>query len=273
MEIQKVWALYFSPTGSTRRVVMTLAEELARLLGVPLQEVAFTLPGSRERDYHFTETDLLVMGSPTYAGKLPNKILPDFRAQLHGNGTPAVPVVTFGNRGYENSLAELAAVLGENGFSPVAAGAFVCQHAFTDALAYGRPGWSDQFEMKTFAKKAADKLKRLTDIGGPVQVPGDAAAPYYVPKGADGQPVDFLKAKPKTRMERCNNCGACVRACPMGAIDPKRVSHVPGTCIKCHACVHRCTKRAKYFDDPAFLSHVAMLERDHAEALDNQWFL
>ena len=47
----------------------------------------------------------------------------------------------------------------------------------------------------------------------------------------------------------------------MGAIDPRDVFRVPGTCIKCQCCVRKCTRHAKYFDDPAFLSHVAMLEQ------------
>ena len=70
-----------------------------------------------------------------------------------------------------------------------------------------------------------------------------------------------------------NNCGACARLCPMGAIDPKNVSNVPGTCIKCQRCVRKCTKGAKYFDDEAFLSHVKMLEQNFAEPKDNEVFL
>ncbi len=61
--------------------------------------------------------------------------------------------------------------------------------------------------------------------------------------------------------------------CPMGAIDLQHVALVPGTCIKCHSCVRRCTKHAKYFDDPAFLSHVAMLERNFTEPKENEVFL
>ena len=273
MEIQKIRAICYSATGNTARVVTTIAEELAKLLQVPVEITRFTLPAEREKDYNFTDKELVVVGSPTYAGKLPNKILPDFQSKLHGNGALAVGVVTFGNRSYDNALAELCAVLGAGGFHTVAAGAFVAQHAFTDELAYGRPGWSDQFEMKTFAKRIADKVKRLTEMSKPVEVPGDAAAPYYVPKDTDGQPAKFLKAKPKTKLSRCNGCGACVRNCPMGAIDPKDPSKVPGTCIKCQACVRKCTKQAKYFDDPAFLSHVAMLEQNFTEPKDNEVFL
>lgn len=273
MNIQKVWAVSFSATGNTERTAGIIAGELAARLGVSSETLPFTRPAQRREVYCFGEGDLVVVGSPTYAGKLPNKILPDFQTKLRGNGALAVPVVTFGNRSYDNALAELCAVLEAGGFHPAAAGAFVAQHAFTDELAYGRPGWSDQFEMKNFAAAVCDKVKSLTGVPEKLSVPGDAAAPYYVPKGTDGEPARFLKAKPKTKLAKCNNCGACARLCPMGAIDPADVTSVPGTCIKCQCCVRKCTKGAKYFDDPAFLSHVAMLEQNFQEPKENEVFL
>lgn len=166
MKLNKVWALYYSATGTTGKVAATIGSELEAQLGLPLEEVRFTKPAEREKEYTFTENDLVVVGTPTYAGRMPNKILPDFREKLAGGGALAVPVVLFGNRSYDNSLAELCAVLERNGFHTVAAGAFVGRHAFTDELAYGRPGWSDLFEAKTFAKKIADKVKTLSAIPG-----------------------------------------------------------------------------------------------------------
>ena len=273
MEIKRVCALYFSATGNTEKTVATFAETLAEQLDVPWERLPFTKPAEREQDYVFADTDLVVVGTPTYAGKLPNKILPDLKARLHGNGALAAAIVTFGNRSYDNALAELCAVLEADGFHTLAGGAFVGRHAFTDKLAAGRPDWDDRKEMRTFAKTIADKVKYLTDIPAPIAVPGDAEAPYYVPKGTDGQPAKFLKAKPLTDPSRCTNCGACARVCPMGAIDPSDVCSVPGTCIKCHACVRKCTKHAKYFDDAAFLSHVAMLEQHFTEPKRNEVFL
>ena len=40
--MERVCALYFSATGTTRKVVMTVAETLAETLGVPLQELPFS---------------------------------------------------------------------------------------------------------------------------------------------------------------------------------------------------------------------------------------
>lgn len=273
MDVKKLWIVYFSPSGATDKTAGTIGGALADALGVPAERVPFTRPAEREKEYSFTEGDLVVAASPTYAGRLPNKILPDFRGKLHGNGALAAAVVTFGNRSYDNSLAELCAVLEADGFRTVAGGAFVCRHAFTDALADGRPDWDDRRQMADFARRIAEKVKGLTDIPAPVSVPGDTGAPYYVPLGADGQPAKFLKARPRTDLSRCTNCGACARLCPMGAIDPANAAEVPGTCIKCQCCVRRCTKHAKYFDDPAFLSHVAMLERNFTEPRENEMFL
>ncbi|MBQ9330893.1 MAG: ferredoxin [Oscillibacter sp.] len=273
MRIQTVTAVYFSPTGSTERTVRTVAQSLADALGVPMAELDLTRPESRAKEYSFTETDFVVVGTPTYAGKVPNKLLPDLQRCLRGGGALAAAVVTFGNRSFDNSLAELAAVLGQDGFCPLAGGAFAARHAFTDKLAEGRPDWEDRKQMEAFGRSIADKVKTLTDIPAPIQVPGDPDAPYYTPLGTDGQPAKFLKAKPKTDLSRCCGCGVCTRRCPMGSIDPQDVASVPGICIKCQSCVRHCTRHAKYFDDPAFLSHVAMLESHYASPKENQVFL
>ena len=273
MEVKRIVAAYWSATGNTDKTVNTIADALAAALAVPLERRSFTRPAERETDLIFAPGDLVVFGMPTYAGKLPNKMLPFVREHVQGNEALAAAVVTFGNRSFDNSLAELCACLEAGGFHTVAAGAFACRHAFTDALADGRPDWDDKRMMEAFAGEIADKVKYLTEIPAPITVPGDADAPYYVPKGIDGQPAKFLKAKPQTDLGKCTDCGACARLCPMGAIDPKNTALVPGTCIKCQACVRKCTKHAKYFDDPAFLSHVAMLEANFTEPKENQLFL
>lgn len=274
MEVKQIHGLCYSATGVTEKVARTLMEALEAALGLPGPVFhSFRKPGERAVDYVFGPSDLVVVGSPTYAGRLPNKIAPDFRARLRGNGALAVPVVAFGNRAFDNSLAELCALLEAGGFHTVAAGAFPGRHAFTDALGEGRPDWNDRRAIQDFARRAAGKVRALETVPPPVEVPGDPDAPYYIPKGLDGEPVKFLKAKPKTDLGKCSRCGVCARTCPMGAIDPANVAEVPGTCIKCQSCVRKCTRHAKYFDDPAFLSHVAMLEKNFQEPKDCAVFL
>ena len=111
MNISQVYAVYFSATGNTRKVTTTLANALAVSFDVPLEVRDFTLPAAREESYEFAAGDLVVFGMPTYAGKLPNKLLEFVKSGFHGNGALAVPVVTFGNRSFDNSLAELCACL------------------------------------------------------------------------------------------------------------------------------------------------------------------
>ena len=111
MEVKRICAAYWSATGNTDKTVNTIAETLAEKLGVPLERRNFTRPSDRAEDLSFTGGDLVVFGMPTYAGKLPNKMLPYVQQQIHGNGALAVGVVTFGNRSYDNSLAELCAAL------------------------------------------------------------------------------------------------------------------------------------------------------------------
>ena len=98
MNITRICTLYFSATGNTARVVNLLAETMAKQMNIPLANFSFTGASDREKDYSFTENDVAIIGAPTYAGKLPNKILPDFRDKLHGNGAFGIAVVTFGNR-------------------------------------------------------------------------------------------------------------------------------------------------------------------------------
>ncbi len=82
----------------------------------------------------------MIFGTPVYAGRVPNKVLPMIQGLFQGNDAFAVPVVTFGNRNYDNALIELRNELENNHFHTIAAGAFVAQHAFTDQLATMRPG-------------------------------------------------------------------------------------------------------------------------------------
>ena len=264
MDVKSVQLIYFSPTGGTKKLAQKFASYIANRLCVPVNEVKLTLPEDRKKEYSFGPEELVVLAVPTYAGRVPNKIEPDLREILHFDRSPAVALVSFGNRSYGNAHEELADILRGGGAKFIAAGAFVTRHAFNDSIAKKRPDREDKAELESFAEKTAEKLK----AGDPEEIASGPVGPYYRPLREDGEPAMFLKAKPLTRIEDCYRCGLCVRTCSMGSIEADCVT-VSGICIKCQACVRSCPTKAKYFDDPDFLSHVRMLERDYMERAEN----
>lgn len=139
MKIEKVHAVYFSPTGTTKTVITHLVKCITTLLPEVVTEVKdFTLPSGRKKVPDIRESELAIVGLPVYAGRLPNLLL-NYLTTWQSNGAWAVPVVVYGNRSYGNALVELYDILRYRGFHPIAAAAFVGQHSFTTRLATGRP--------------------------------------------------------------------------------------------------------------------------------------
>ena len=102
MVLRQIYALYFSPTGGTEKIVSSIADTLSRLLELPVHSIDFTYLENRQKEYHFPNDSLVIIGTPVYAGRIPNKILPDFKKCIVGAGhTPVIPVCVYGNRNYD----------------------------------------------------------------------------------------------------------------------------------------------------------------------------
>lgn len=261
MKINTVWAVYFSATDTTMKVVTTIAKEIAAREGVPMKTFDFTLPDVRKQEKSFSEGDLVVFGTPVYAGRVPNLLI-KFVASIHGNGAPAVPVVLYGNRAYDDALMELKNTLRDGGFHPIAGGAFIGEHSFSTVLGGGRPDVSDLTVAKGFAWEICKKLEKLPDVSAlePLTVGGnDPIHPYYTPRDSKGNAIDIRKVKPEIT-DACNKCMICAKLCPMGAIDLEDPAKVPGICMKCCLCIKKCPVNARVFTDPGFLYHASELE-------------
>ena len=94
-------------------------------------------------------------------------------------------MVLYGNRNFDDGLMELKNVMRDNGFMPVAAGAFVGEHSFSTILGAGRPDADDMALVDELAHKAAEKVKV-----SPKPPPRrwrwkgcDPIRPYYTPPG------------------------------------------------------------------------------------------
>ena len=274
MKLEKIWAVYFSGTGTTRRTVERIAGGIASRLNLLAESVDFSRPAVRQETLCFGEKDLVVFGTPVYAGRVPNVLLPFLRERIVGGGALAVPVVLFGNRNYDDALIELRNILAADGMHPIAAGAFVGEHSFSRVLGANRPNAEDEALMDEFAARVAELAAGLD--AAPVKsvaVRGqEPLRPYYTPRDRAGNPINILKVKPKTDLSRCGSCGLCADLCPMGSIDPADVSAVRGICIKCCACVKGCPTGAKFFDDAGYLYHQHELEAQYARPAENEVF-
>ena len=267
--IGTVRAVSFSPTGSTRRVLRSIA---AGIGAARVQEDSLDRPAWREAGVQVGADELLLVGMPVYAGRVPGL----FHGGLPVRGTgDAVCVVCYGNRNYDDALIELRDILQQDGFRCVAAGAFVGEHSFSRTLGAGRPDDGDMAGQAAFAREICEKLAGQAGTENtPVAVRGETPIrPYYTPRDRHGNPINILKVKPKTDPDRCGGCGLCAELCPMGSIDPADVSQVRGICIKCCACVKKCPSGAKYFDDPGYLFHQHELEDVYTRRAENEWFV
>ena len=66
MEMQRVWAVYFSGTGTTEKVVTRMAKIAAEDLGAEYKTFCFNLPKDREGELSFGPGDLVIFGTPVY---------------------------------------------------------------------------------------------------------------------------------------------------------------------------------------------------------------
>jgi NAD-dependent dihydropyrimidine dehydrogenase PreA subunit/flavodoxin len=264
--------MYFSPTGTTRKVVTHLGTQIATILPFQqIREIDFTPKKARQQITGFGQDDLLIIGVPVYAGRVPN-VLKEFLGSIEGNGAKAVAVVLFGNRSFDDGLMELRELLTSGGFRVIGAGAFVGEHAFSDTLAKGRPDPKDLVLVDQFARELSEKIKAgndSTDFWIKGQMP---LGNYYTPRNLEGEPVNILKVKPKTT-DACTDCKHCVEICPMESISWEDPTSVIGICIKCGACIKGCPVNAKYYDDPGFLGHKLQIETAFMDPKNPEWYL
>lgn len=262
----EVFALYFSPTGNTKEVVRALAKGIAKVVsGNDFYSIDLTAKGDRDSVYEFGPKDIVIVGMPTYAGRIPNKIEPYVSSSIYGKDALCIPVVTYGNRAFDDSLKELATILTNNEMILCGAAAVPCEHAFSSFLATDRPTDEDLSALTAFGTKLGksildgkNKSLKLSDIPGRDM----ESSQYYRPLKEDGEPASFLKAMPKTDEGKCTGCNECKFICPMGCFD-NSVIEPEGICIKCHGCVNVCPAGAKYFDDEDLKSHIKMLEKNY----------
>lgn len=232
MDIRAIKTLFYSPTGTSRKIAEAISKGVQDQ--EPITQLDLTPPSPYEKSVLGAE-ELAVIAVPVYAGR----IAPVARERLQtisGSSTPAIVVVVYGNREYEDALLELVEFTQGQSFTVVGAAAFIGEHSFSSVeqpVAHGRPDESDLNLAQKFGSELRDKL--TDSITGEVEVPGNS--PYR-----DGMPN--LPFTPTIITAGCTLCKQCFELCPTGAIDgTDSIGIDPGKCTFCCSCIKGCPEQ------------------------------
>ncbi|MBQ3394975.1 MAG: EFR1 family ferrodoxin [Synergistaceae bacterium] len=242
---KKLHLIYFSPSGSTEKIVRTIASSISDL---PVEVHDLLTPSSRKKKYTFGPDDIVIMGSMT-AGKL-FTLSDELFACLEAHDTPFIGVITFGNGYYGIALNEMLERAKKSGFKVTALGAFVARHSMDTSIAEGRPDEHDKEIMRGFGRRAYAKIQNgdyelheLPKTNWSSWELGNKVIAYREehPDEAYALPNE---CKAKEISDKCIKCGNCVRHCPVNAIDIDAKKFDLEKCIGCWGCINRCPAHA-----------------------------
>ncbi|WP_372754676.1 4Fe-4S binding protein [Mariniflexile sp.] len=228
--------VYFSATKTTKKIVEKIAD------GINLKNtVHFDITTDLDELNFFNHfnNQLVIIGVPVNAGRVSPEAAKRLK-QLKGNGIPAILVVLYGNRGYDDALIELKDIAINQGFKPFAAAAFIGEHSFSNdeyPIAKDRPDYHDLKNAYNFGRQLQFNIKNNKIQGRTVTVPGNH--PY---KERQALP----ESTPITNEYLCTECEMCISVCPTGSIALKdKITTDSTTCILCFACVKECSNNAR----------------------------
>ncbi len=263
MKITSIKSVYFSPAGTTKAIVQSIAR------GIHCNEnecIDLARPDVREREITTTEDELLVVGVPVYMGRV-LALLTDCLHAIKADTTPAVCVVVYGNRVYDDALIELRDILIQCGCKPIAGGAYIGEHSFSSSetpVAAGRPDANDISHAELFGRKIREKIRSIQSVeqASIIDIPG--THPYR----GDSKlwTVDFIAI-----IDECLQCGICAEKCPVNAIDPNNCRSIDTEkCITCCACIRNCPNSARSMKpgpvkDAAMRLHTLYSQRKEPE--------
>ena len=145
----------------------------------------------------------------------------------------------YGNRHYDDTLAQMKERLESRGFVCIGAAAPVIPHIYSPVLGKDRPDEEDRQVLRRFAVEIKKRLEKGESQGfSSARVPGN---PFPDPKQ--------MKAVGKTfDKDRCINCQACVQKCPVNAISQETLEIREDKCLNCMSCAKICKAGARGYD-------------------------
>ncbi len=266
MKIKKLKSISYSPTGTSRKIVHAIKEGCKREHH-EAEDIDMTYPDQLQ-NIVVEENELAIIGVPVYAGR----VAPIARTRLRsitGSNSPAIAVILYGNREFEDALIELRDILLEQSFTMVACCAFIGEHSFSSVqqpIAQDRPDERDLEVAKDFGNQIMTSIDSITpSLTEQIQVPG--MFPYK-------EGVMKFPFSPHIDHQSCTECQLCLSTCPVGAIThTDQISITISACTFCCACIKTCPENAVSIQAAPILEKVQWLHANCQERKEPQLFL
>lgn len=243
--------IIFSPTGGTEKVAHIISKQLSE----SAVKIDLSDPKADFSECVIGKEDLVLIAMPSFGGRAPAVAIERLR-KIAGNGAKCTIVCVYGNRAYEDTLAEMEDTAKDCGFQVVAAVAAVAQHSIIPQYAANRPDASDEKQLTEFARQIAEKKDAVTFI------PGNRP---YKKAGSAG-----LVPKPS---KDCVKCGVCAKNCPVQAIDSVSFTADSKKCIACMRCVKQCPHNARKVNGAMVSVAALAIKKACSARKENELFL
>ena len=230
--IMNIHQITFSPTGGTRRVSELLCK------GFDIESCITELCTKQENLKYpsINADDFVVISMPVYAGRVPALAVERLKG-IKASGAKCAVIAVYGNRAYEDALAEMQDVATEMGLQVIAAVAAIAEHSICRMYGAGRPDEEDAKILASFGQDIINKAKN-GQTSAPLALPGNR--PYR--QGCSG-PYPIAN-------DTCTKCGTCASECPTDAISFENPQGVNSElCIGCMRCVSVCPMEARGIGD------------------------
>ncbi|MCH4886471.1 4Fe-4S dicluster domain-containing protein [Acidaminobacter sp. JC074] len=269
----KVYSIFFSPGGSTKKCVLNVASGFKDVehITIDMNDIK-----NRSKDHYFKSDDLVIIGMPTMTKLfgLPSDIV----SRLYGDKTPFVGLVTCGNGYYGKGLIALNTIMTRQNFRIVGAGGFVGQYSFNKEIAKGRPDDRDKVMQVDMGRRIQEKLlSGDLSFNHKLKIDWPREGAFSTVKcglvsllpGPGGELPKSMRSLDVH--DTCVKCKKCIKACPVGAITFKEGIVIDNEkCIGCFACGNTCPVNAIHHTNQMMIKSVKNVVsfRDKRKPLD-----